>query len=50
MLTRVLTIFAMIALAIGAYSAFADGKPFMAALLTLGTIAAAIPALLEPRK
>jgi putative effector of murein hydrolase len=50
MLTRVLTIFAMITLGIGAYSAYADGKPFMAVLLTLGTIAAAIPAIMDPRK
>lgn len=46
---RVLTAFAMIALAIGAYSAFTESRPGMALLLALGAIAAAIPVFLEPR-
>ena len=42
-LSRVLTGFAMLALAYGAYSAFTDNKPGMAVLLALATLAAAIP-------
>lgn len=50
MMTRLLTAFAMVALAIGAWSAFTDGRMGMAALLTLGAVAAAIPVFLDPRK
>ena len=47
MTNRLLTGFAMVALAIGAYSAFASERWGMAILLTLGAVAAAIPTLLE---
>ena len=42
-LSRVLTGFATLALAYGAYAAFADNKLGMAVLLALATLAAAIP-------
>jgi hypothetical protein len=42
-LSRVLTGFATLALAYGAYSAFTDNKLGMAVLLALATLAAAIP-------
>lgn len=49
MTNRLLTGFAMIALAIGAYSAYTNGNYGMGVLLTLGALAAAIPTLLERR-
>jgi len=48
--SRILMIVAMLALAYGSYTAFGDNKPGMAILLAFGCIAAAIPALFEPRK
>ncbi len=42
-LSRVLTGFATLALAYGAYTAFAENKPGMAVLLGLAAVAAAIP-------
>ena len=42
-LSRVLTGFAMLALAYGAYSAFTENKLGLAVLLALATLAAAIP-------
>jgi hypothetical protein len=47
MTNRLLTGFAMVALAIGAYNAFTHGNWGLAVILTCGTIAAAIPTLLE---
>ncbi|MCL4778177.1 MAG: hypothetical protein KJ054_11795 [Gammaproteobacteria bacterium] len=50
MLTRLLTAFAMVALAIGAFSAYSDGRFGMMALLGLAAIAAAIPVFMDPGK
>jgi hypothetical protein len=44
-LSRLLTGFATLALAYGAYTAFTENKVGMAVLLALATIAAAIPTL-----
>ncbi|MBL8201583.1 MAG: hypothetical protein JNK40_11465 [Chromatiales bacterium] len=49
-LSRVLTGFATLALAYGAYTAFAENKPGMAVLLALATIAAAIPTIVSTGK
>lgn len=49
MMTRVLTGFATLALAIGAYDAFTTAHPGMGVLLTLGAIAAAVPTIMDRR-
>lgn len=49
-LARLLMAFAMLALAYGTYVAYNDGRPGMAVLLAFGTIAAAIPVLVDSRK
>jgi hypothetical protein len=49
-LSRLLTGFAALALAYGAYTAFTDNHPGMAVLLALATIAAAIPTIMSPGK
>ena len=49
-LSRLLTGFAALVLAYGAYTAFAESKPGMAVLLTLAAIAAAIPTIMSPGK
>lgn len=40
----------MVMLGIGAWSAYSDRKPRMTVLLVRGTIAAAIPVFMQPRK
>lgn len=49
-LARILMAFAMLVLGYGAFVAWGDGKPGMAVLLALGTLAAAIPVFVDSRK
>lgn len=49
-LSRLLTGFATLVLAYGAYVAFTDNHPGMAVLLALATVAAAIPTIMAPGK
>ena len=49
-LSRVLTGFATLALAYGAYTAFTENKPGMAVLLALAAVAAAIPTFIGTGK
>jgi len=47
-LSRLLTGFATLVLAYGAYTAFTESKPGMAVLLSLAALAAAIPTIMAP--
>jgi hypothetical protein len=49
-LSRLLTGFAALAVAYGAYTAFTDNHPGMGVLLAFATIAAAIPTIMSPGK